>query len=171
MTFLIRSKPMNKWDQRFCELARFVSEWSKDPKAKVGAVVVSRRGGDITVGYNGFPIGVEDSDELLHDKDEKLKRVVHAEVNAIIAAGLRAQGSTIYVWGKPVCSHCAGAIIQSGVKRVVSLSPESEPAASVWRESGEIAFDMFKEAGLEVDFYDHYVADGPIPLPHENSSK
>ena len=143
---------MTKWDQRFCELAEFVSEWSKDPRAKVGAVVVSRRGGDITVGYNGLPMGVEDSDERLNDRDIKLEMIVHAEVNAILAAGLRAQGSTIYVWGKPVCSHCAGAIFQAGVKRVVAKSPESENSAN-WRDSGKLAIDMFKEAGIEVDFY------------------
>jgi len=39
----------NKWDRRFCKLAKFVSQWSKDPHAKVGAVVYSKRGGDITV--------------------------------------------------------------------------------------------------------------------------
>jgi len=34
MNLFIKSKPMNKWDARFCELAKFVSEWSKDPNAK-----------------------------------------------------------------------------------------------------------------------------------------
>lgn len=143
---------MNTWDKRFCELAKFVSEWSKDPNAQVGAVLVSRRGGDITVGYNGLPMGVQDSDERLNDKATKLEMIVHAEVNAILAAGIRAQGSTIYVWGKPVCSHCAGAIIQAGVKRVVAMNPESEKPGQ-WRDSGKLAFEMFKEAGIEVDFY------------------
>ncbi len=45
MKLLIQSQPMQKWDKRFCKLARFVSEWSKDPNAKVGAVVFSKRGG------------------------------------------------------------------------------------------------------------------------------
>ncbi|PAJ91175.1 hypothetical protein CJO69_28670 [Burkholderia ubonensis] len=56
---------MNKWDSRFCELAKFVSEWSKDPNAKVGAVVFANRGGDVSIGYNGFPMGVEDSAHVL----------------------------------------------------------------------------------------------------------
>jgi dCMP deaminase len=55
MELFIESKPMSKWDARFCELAKFVSEWSKDPNAKVGAVVFSKRGGDISIGYNGLP--------------------------------------------------------------------------------------------------------------------
>ncbi|WP_325099123.1 dCMP deaminase family protein [Burkholderia contaminans] len=138
MKLLIESKPMNKWDSRFCELAKFVSEWSKDPNAKVGAVVFANRGGDVSIGYNGFPMGVEDSAERLENKEIKLELVVHAEQNALIAAGSRALGSTIYVWGKPVCARCAGSIIQAGIKRVVALSPESVEAGSRWYQTGKV---------------------------------
>jgi len=153
MNLFIKAKRMDKWDQRFCELAKFVSEWSKDPNAKVGAVVFSKRGGDISIGYNGFPMGVEDSAERLEDPDIKLELIVHAEQNALIAAGSRTAGSTLYVWGKPVCARCAGSIIQAGVKRVVALSPESVEQGSKWRASGIYAHQMFVEAGIEVDFY------------------
>ena len=158
MDFLIKSKPMNKWDQRFCELARYVADWSKDQDAKVGAVVFSKRGGEISIGYNGFPMGVEDSAGRLQDKDVKLELIVHAEVNALIAAGARSAGSTLYVWGKPICARCAGPIIQSGVRRIVALSPDSISTDSKWRKTGEYAFEMFREAGIEVDFYE--VANG-----------
>lgn len=144
---------MSRWDERFCSLARFVSEWSKDPNAKVGAVILSRRGGDISIGYNGFPIGVEDSVERLEDPDVKLELIVHAEQNALLAAGSRADASTIYVWGKPVCARCAGAIIQAGVRRVVALSPDAVPAESKWLATGKYAQQMFDEAGVTVDFY------------------
>lgn len=151
MELIIESKPMNKWDVRFCKLAKHVSEWSKDPKAQVGAALFSKKGGDISIGYNGFPMGVEDSAERLEDSDMKLDLVVHAEVNAIIAAGSRSFGSTIYVWGKPICSRCAGPIIQAGVKRVVALKPGDSD--SKWDRSGKIAYKMFIEAGIKVDFY------------------
>jgi dCMP deaminase len=144
---------MTKWDQRFCELARFVSDWSKDPNAKVGAVLFAKRGGDITIGYNGFPAGVEDSADRLQDKDVKLEFIVHAELNAIIAAGRRAIGGTLYVWGKPICARCAGPIIQAGVARVVSLTPESLPPTSSWYKTGKFGYEMFTEAGIQVDFY------------------
>jgi deoxycytidylate deaminase len=93
---VIGTKPMDKWDKRFVELSKFVSNWSKDPKAPVGAVVVSNRGGAVSTGYNGFPIGVEDSAERLEDNEMKLELVVHAEQNALINAGSRAENSTIY---------------------------------------------------------------------------
>ena len=151
MKLTIASKPMSKWDQRFCALAKFVSVWSKDPNAKVGAVLYSKPGGYITIGYNGFPMGVEDSADRLEDKETKLEMIVHAEVNAIVAAGVRAQGATLYVWGKPICTRCAGPIIQSGIKRVVALNPASEEGK--WAKSGEVAYKMFKEAEITVDFY------------------
>lgn len=142
---------MEKWDSRFCELAKYISAWSKDPNAKVGAVLFSKRGGNISVGYNGFPMGVEDSADRLTNKEVKLELVVHAEVNAILAAGERAKDSTIYVWGKPICARCAGPIIQAGIKRVVAQAPgDSE---SLWDQSGKTAHKMFLEAGITVDFY------------------
>lgn len=151
MEYTIESKPMTKWDTRFCELARHVSTWSKDPNAKVGAVLFCKRGGSVTIGYNGFPMGVEDSGERLEDKDVKLEFVVHAEINAIIAAGERAEGATMYVWGKPICARCAGPIIQAGIKRVVARAPEN--SVSKWDMSGKTAHQMFLEASIAVDFY------------------
>ncbi len=142
---------MSKWDKRFCELAQYISEWSKDPNAKVGAVLHSKKGGNISIGYNGFPMGVEDSAERLTDKSIKLELVVHAEINAIIAAGSRSTGSTIYVWGKPICARCAGPIIQAGVERIVALEPGD--GDSHWDKSGKSAHQMFTEAGIKVDFY------------------
>jgi dCMP deaminase len=153
MDLLINAKPMDKWDARFCELAKFVSEWSKDPNAKVGAVIFSKRGGDVSIGYNGFPMGVEDSAERLEDQEMKLELVVHAEQNALIAAGSRTAGSTLYVWGKPICARCAGSIIQAGVKRIVAPSPESVPADSKWHKTGRVSHQIFLEAGVQVDFY------------------
>lgn len=153
MNLLLDSKPMGKWDARFCELAKFVSEWSKDPNAKVGAVIFSKRGGDVSIGYNGFPMGVEDSAERLKNQKMKLELIVHAEQNALIAASSRTMGSTLYVWGKPVCARCAGSVIQAGVKRVVSLNPDSVKAVSKWYKTGKVAHQIFLEAGVEVDFY------------------
>ncbi|MGB3395571.1 MAG: hypothetical protein WBB60_03885, partial [Nitrospira sp.] len=71
--------------------------------------------------------------------------------NALIAAGARAEGSILYVWGKPVCARCAGPIIQAGIKRVVALAPGHTD--SPWDKSGKTAHQMFLEAGIIIDFY------------------
>ncbi len=140
----------SKWDQRFLDVAKLASEWSKDPNAKVGAVIVDTQGQIAGVGYNGFPKMVEDSAERLEDTAVKLELVVHAEVNAILGAGARARGGTIYVFGKPVCARCAGSIIQSGIARVIATPPQ-ENTDSKWDKSGMLAFQMFGEADIRIN--------------------
>ena len=117
----------NKWDERFWRLAAFVAQWSKDPKAKVGAVITSKKAGAIALGYNGFPSGVEDSAERLESTDIKLDMIIHAEQNALFIAGSAAEGGDFFVWGKPICSRCAGLIIQAGISRVVAEDPCQSP--------------------------------------------
>ncbi len=142
----------SKWDQRFLELAEFVSRWSKDPNARVGAVITAQRRGAIALGYNGFPSGIEDRAELLQDKVIKLDMVVHAEQNALLIAGPRADAATMFVVGKPVCSRCAGLIIQAGITRVVAPDPATTPEGSSWRATGLLAATMLREAGIDLCF-------------------
>ena len=111
---------LGKWDARFLEVAKLAANWSKDPNAKVGAVIVDAQGQIAGVGYNGFPKMVEDSAERYGDVDTKLEMIVHAEENAVLGASVRARGASIYVFGKPVCARCAGTIIQAGIKRVIA---------------------------------------------------
>lgn len=140
-----------KWDKRFWKLARFVSGWSKDPKAKIGAVLTTRTGGAIALGYNGLPVGVEDSADRLENQKIKLDMIVHAEQNALVIAGQAARGATIYVRGKPICARCAGLIIQAGVARVVAIDPGKSDRNSKWRRTGMLAVEMLREANLEID--------------------
>ncbi|HHP0493574.1 TPA: deoxycytidylate deaminase [Vibrio harveyi] len=149
-----------KWRNRMVELAKHVAEWSRDT-SKVGAVLVSKKGGDITLGYNGFPFGVKDCPDRYDEKKQKLNIIVHAEVNAIIAAGARAADGHLYVSGKPICARCAGPIIQSGIKRVFAQMPKqkgeydppTDENATDWHEMGNLAITMLKEAGVECIFY------------------
>lgn len=136
-------------DIRFLNLAKEISTWSKDPSTKVGAVVVGDRDQIISQGYNGFPRGFNDSDEIYSNKQLKYKYIIHAEANAIYNAlynGAYVEGATIYVHGLPVCSECAKAIVQSGITRVVY---DSEPKER-WIQSCSDAMDIFKQAGVEV---------------------
>jgi len=113
---------MNKWDIRYLNLAKEVSTWSKDPSSKIGAVAIGSKGQVLAQGYNGFPRGIDDSQSRYSVKEIKYKYVVHAEQNVIYNAtynGVSLDGSTLYVWGLPVCSDCAKGVIQVGIKRVV----------------------------------------------------
>ena len=135
------------WDGRYLKMAKLVADWSKDPNARVGAVIV-RNNRVVATGFNGFPSEVRDTVERLEDKEKKRNIIVHAEVNAQIVAGRDAEGSCIYVYGKPVCCRCAGSIIQAGIIRVVAMDPEKVDPDSDWYEPGLIARDMFDDANL-----------------------
>jgi len=140
---------LGKWDKRYLEMAKMVASWSKDPSAKVGAVIV-RNNRVVSTGFNGFPSEVLDNDERLENKEQKLEMVVHAEENALIVAGRSAEGATIFVHGKPVCPRCAGSIIQAGIKRVVAERPERDTEKQgKWDKLGEISLEMFSEAGVK----------------------
>lgn len=105
------------WDDYFMELARTVARKSKDPKCRVGAVIVSPDNLVLATGFNGLARGVHDDLELLEDADEKLRWICHAEGNAILNAGrsgVAVRGCTIYVTKFP-CLSCFNAIAQGGL--------------------------------------------------------
>lgn len=138
----------DKWDERYVKLARHVATWSKDPSAQVGAVISnSDLARVVGLGFNGFPVNVEDSIERLMDKDQKLAMIIHAEQNAILGAGRDARKGNIYVFGKPVCNYCAALIIQAGIDRVIAAAP-IEGSQSQWDQKGLTALSMFNEAGV-----------------------
>ncbi|OHC75876.1 MAG: hypothetical protein A3G18_02075 [Rhodospirillales bacterium RIFCSPLOWO2_12_FULL_58_28] len=142
---------IDRWDRRFLDLAEHISTWSKDPSTKVGAVLThTEKRRVISVGFNGFPAGIEDSEERLGDRAVKYEMVVHAEQNAILFAGRQADGCTLYVTPLAPCARCAVIIIQAGIVRVVAPKPDFEQIK--WGEQARISDTMFREAGLTVDY-------------------
>lgn len=140
---------MIDWHDKFLILANHISTWSKDPKTKVGAVIVDKDHRIISTGYNGFPRGVYDDPDLLIDREQKLKRIIHAEANAIINARSDLHGTSIYCSLNP-CSQCAGFIIQSGISRVYIPSLDLTNW-SLWEKDFEIARTMFKQASVSFE--------------------
>jgi dCMP deaminase len=140
-----------KWDYRFLQLAKHISEWSLDPSTKVGAVIIDQNKRIISLGYNGFPQGVEDRHDRLHNRDIKYKMVVHAERNAIIFAQRSLQNCILYTWPMMSCGPCAAMIIQAGIKRVVAPINDNPR----WQDDFNLAKEMFYEAGVEVDLVDN----------------
>lgn len=137
----------SKWQARFIDLAKEVATWSKDVSSQVGAVIVRPDRTVASVGFNGFPRGVEDSSFLIENRDAKLLRTIHAELNAILAAKEPLNGYSIFVWPFQPCAQCAAAIIQSGIKEV--YCPYNDHMAQErWSESFKAALQMFDEAGV-----------------------
>lgn len=140
-----------KWINRFMNMAREVSLWSKDPSTKIGAVCVRDRR-IISTGYNGFPEGILDTEERLNDRSVKYEYVVHGELNAILNAakfGVSLEGASIFVYGLPTCINCAKAVIQSGIKEVYYHSPNGVPEK--WETEFKTSMKLFIEAGLLVE--------------------
>lgn len=162
-----------KWTKRYLQLAREVSRWSKDPSRKIGAVAVGSKGQILSQGYNGFPRGINDSDERLNDRPTKYKHVVHAEMNVIYNAtfsGVSLDGATLYVYGLPVCSECAKGIIQVGIRRVYICAQDYIDTA--WMSSWSDSLKMFLEAGVEPFWIDlnEDDSDWTKPIPSSEQS-
>ena len=140
----------DKWDLRFLKLAdQHPKEWSLDPSTKVGAIIVDKDNYLRATSYNGFPKGIKD-DERLTDRKLKYMIVQHAEQNAISTCarlGISTNGCTLVVTHHP-CSVCAGMIINAGICRVVTYEPSLE-FSSRWKESNEVARELFAEAGVD----------------------
>lgn len=147
-----------RWDRHFLQLALDHARMSKDPSTQVGSIIVGPDREIVSAGFNGFPRGIADTPERLNDRSQKMKRIVHAEENAILNAvrmGHATKGFTLYlaatddsglVWGGPPCSQCTLKVIQAGIAAIVSFTPKSIP--SRWHEDLAFARSLIDEVGM-----------------------
>ena len=143
----------SNWDFRFLELAKHISTWIKDPSTKVGAVIVNDEKMIVGLGYNGFPRGVKDDESRLADRPTKYAYTVHAELNAILMAGSKTNGATLYVYPTfippNVCQECCKAVIQAGIKEIASYDvPMDKELYNRWKDSISASQQMCDEAGV-----------------------
>jgi len=131
------------------DLCTVIARRSRDPRTTVGAVILRPDNTIAAAGYNGFARGVDDDPAIYADRNRKLLRTVHAEINAILTSREPLHGYTLYVSPLHPCSQCAAAIIQSGIKTVIARIDSSNQHVS-WQESFREAAQMFSEAGVVV---------------------
>lgn len=136
------------------EVATLVSTWSKDTSTKVGAVVVGADREIRATGYNGIVRGVDDNLEERSQRPTKYDFYEHAERNAVYnacLAGISLKGCVIYVTHFP-CPDCARAIIQTGIKTVVTNGVETKQGVlrDMWIEKMDYSREMFAETGVEL---------------------
>ena len=131
---------MNKFDDKYMEMAAVWATNSYCKRRQVGALLVKDRM-IISDGYNGTPSGFEN---ICEDESGVTKPyVLHAEANAIskiAKSGNSALDATLYVTASP-CLECAKLIIQSGIRRVV------------YRDEYRLTdgIDLLRRAGIEVE--------------------
>jgi len=140
------------WDARFLALAQFVGSWSKDRSTKIGCVIVGPSNEIRSIGYNGFPRGIADEEDLRHERPAKYLWTEHAERNAIYHAalvGVPLRGCRMYLPWFP-CMDCARAIVQSGLVELIAFAPDlTDPK---WGEDFRHASDLLREAGVATRF-------------------
>ena len=140
----LKWKDLDKWDQRFLDLAKHISTWSKDPSTQVGAVIANDKE-IVSLGYNGYPMYIKD-EESNDTRDKKLSKIVHAEINAILFARTNLLGFTLYTYPFMPCNNCMSIVIQAGIMRVVA--PYSY--ADRWQESFAISRELCRKSDTEL---------------------
>lgn len=148
---------VDKWDNRFMEVADLVASWSScfQENRQVGAVIALNKR-ILTTGYNGASSGVKSCKErgvclrrelgIPSGTRHEVCYATHAEQNAIIQAarlGLSVDGATLYCTHQP-CVICAKMIINSGIKRIV------------YREGypDEFSLQLLGEAGVQIEKFE-----------------
>ena len=130
----------------YLDIAQTVAERCTCLRKKYGSIIVKD---DVIVstGYNGAPRGRQNCSDLNYCMRDRLNiprgeryelcRSVHAEANAIIAAGRdRMLGSTLYlacvdpktgdaVGGTCCCQMCKRLVINAGIEKVVVLEADN----------------------------------------------
>jgi dCMP deaminase len=148
---VVVNSTLTKWDLRFIERAKAVSEYSKDKNTKTGAVIVNDDKTEITMGYNGFPRNADDdTDQRRYERPHKYFWTEHAERNAIYKAarlGVSTKDTKMYCTYFP-CADCSRAIIQAGIHTLYTEKPDFNHHK--WGESWLEALIMLKECGVEV---------------------
>ena len=145
-----------KWDEYFINIAEQVKLKSKDERTQIGVVIVGKDNEIVSTGYNSFPRGIVDDISERQERPEKYFWFEHAERNAIYNAariGVSTLGTTMYMTCGMSCSDCARAIINSGISKIV-LREGRGATNQKWQESSQRSMEMFKEAGVIVEYYD-----------------
>ncbi len=130
---------------------------SPDTSSQNGAVIVHRQAdGELDVkahGYNHFYKGI---DPELEDRDEKLRRIEHAERDSIYQAanrGVVLKGA-IMVCPWAACNECARAIIGSGISALVYHRQRYLLTDKRWIDSINASLGWMGAAGVHLFEYD-----------------
>ncbi len=133
----------NKYNKKYLEIAKSISELSHAKRKKVGCIIV-KNSVIISDGFNGTPKGHEN--ECEDDKGNTKWYTLHAEANAITKlvrnGGVSALNSTLYLTLSP-CKECSKLILQSGISNVYYLEK--------YRDTSGI--DFLKNSGVNVCHY------------------
>jgi dCMP deaminase len=139
------------WDEIFMFNAYWISTRSSCLHLQTGAVLVKDKR-IIATGYNGAPPGIKNCLEVgcrkerenikFEEKDKRVCRGIHAEMNAInqiSREGLK--GTSLYTVYYP-CSSCAKNIVGVGIQELIY--------SKIYEEPDSLTNELFLEAKIKI---------------------
>lgn len=106
----------DSWISYYIGLAHIASQKSHDIQTQHGCVITDQKHRVLSLGYNGFPRGIDDT-VLPNTRPDKYPWMIHAERNALANCVVRPDNGIAYVTGQ-CCNDCIMALWQEGVTTV-----------------------------------------------------
>jgi len=131
----------------FVDIVQRYASLSKDPRTKVGAMILRPDLSFVSIGYNGFPSGFPDKEEFWSDRDIKNAIVIHAEENAIDYARGSDLDGTILICSHYPCPRCAAKIVKRKIKHVYYFNEKRVD------HNCPLTDEIFNLAGIEAHFH------------------
>lgn len=115
------------WDGRFLDLAKEVCSWSKDPISPRGAVIVRDNKTICSLGFNGFPQGVDDTPLMEGNQQAIDYLLVKAEINAMLfSRDPDFKGHVVYCWPNRPSLRTVMHLIQEGLIHIVCPATQTD---------------------------------------------
>lgn len=129
-----------------------ISNFSKDPSTKVGAIFLNKDGtSPRSIGYNGMPRGLDDTNETRNQRPEKYFWYEHAERNGIYNIAREVLEGHIMFSTKFPNMEGARAAVSSGIKKIVTYSINNLENSSVEDKEMYIRVStLLSETGVEL---------------------
>ncbi|NDC31607.1 MAG: hypothetical protein EBZ58_11875 [Bacteroidetes bacterium] len=136
-----------KWDEIWMGLTLHIAERSRDPRLKVGSVIVTEDNTSVlAIGYNGDQQGGDNKPDSLEPGKSGF---IHAEANALIKMNFGDhRNKKMYLTHSP-CPVCARMIVNSGIKKVIFCDE--------YRDSKGL--NILKNSGVSVERYERCMVD------------
>jgi dCMP deaminase len=132
------------WDEIWMDFASNIARRSPDPNFKVGCCIVTEDNCQVlSIGYNGDHKGGSNVRESLEPGKSGF---IHAEINALIKLDYNnPKAKTLYITLSP-CSHCAKAIINGGIAKVVYRDQYRDTSGLDLLEKHGVMVERYKPA-------------------------
>lgn len=157
--------PNLSWDELFMKDVYAIAAKSKDPRTKIGAVILHWDAKDpISRGFNGLARKLNDAVPERWKKPLKHKWMSHAEHNSVChcaRTGRATEGTTMFTQGIP-CEHCMDSIIQAGIARIVCHQQWIDAEIKllgyeIWVEKNKISREKSFEAGIGIRWFSRFL--------------